>query len=263
MNDIIILGYFIKNIGDLLIKLVVFDLDNVLIDTETIDEIAKIKGIEEEISDITLQAMQGKIPFETSIRQRVKKLEGISTSDIDEAMDKISLNPGAVETATELKKQGYKIAIITGSFDVIALKVKELINADYAFYNTLEVDDGKLTGEVSGPLITQNKVDVLRQLVDEIGITLDECATIGDGANDLEMIKNAKIGIAYNAKPILKENADVQINEKDLRKVLDIMADEEKITKEEVVEETTQEPETITTEEEVKETEEVNEEEVV
>ena len=263
MNDIIILGYFIKNIGDLLIKLVVFDLDNVLIDTETIDEIAKIKGIEEEISDITLQAMQGKIPFETSIRQRVKKLEGISTSNIDEAMDKISLNPGAVETATELKKQGYKIAIITGSFDVIALKVKELINADYAFYNTLEVDDGKLTGEVSGPLITQNKVDVLRQLVDEIGITLDECATIGDGANDLEMIKNAKIGIAYNAKPILKENADVQINEKDLRKVLDIMADEEKITKEEVVEETTQEPETITTEEEVKETEEVNEEEVV
>ena len=263
MNDIIILGYFIKNIGDLLIKLVVFDLDNVLIDTETIDEIAKIKGIEEEISDITLQAMQGKIPFETSIRQRVKKLEGISTSDIDEAMDKISLNPGAVETATELKKQGYKIAIITGSFDVIALKVKELINADYAFYNTLEVDDGKLTGEVSGPLITQNKVDVLRQLVDEIGITLDECATIGDGANDLEMIKNAKIGIAYNAKPILKENTDVQINEKDLRKVLDIMADEEKITKEEVVEETTQEPETITTEEEVKETEEVNEEEVV
>ena len=263
MNDIIILGYFIKNIGDLLIKLVVFDLDNVLIDTETIDEIAKIKGIEEKISDITLQAMQGKIPFETSIRQRVKKLEGISTSDIDEAMDKISLNPGAVETATELKKQGYKIAIITGSFDVIALKVKELINADYAFYNTLEVDDGKLTGEVSGPLITQNKVDVLRQLVDEIGITLDECATIGDGANDLEMIKNAKIGIAYNAKPILKENADVQINEKDLRKVLDIMADEEKITKEEVVEETTQEPETITTEEEVKETEEVNEEEVV
>ena len=263
MNDIIILGYFIKNIGDLLIKLVVFDLDNVLIDTETIDEIAKIKGIEEEISDITLQAMQGKIPFETSIRKRVKKLEGISTSDIDEAMDKISLNPGAVETATELKKQGYKIAIITGSFDVIALKVKELINADYAFYNTLEVDDGKLTGEVSGPLITQNKVDVLRQLVDEIGITLDECATIGDGANDLEMIKNAKIGIAYNAKPILKENADVQINEKDLRKVLDIMADEEKITKEEVVEETTQEPETITTEEEVKETEEVNEEEVV
>lgn len=263
MNDIIILGYFIKNIGDLLIKLVVFDLDNVLIDTETIDEIAKIKGIEEEISDITLQAMQGKIPFETSIRQRVKKLEGISTSDIDEAMDKISLNPGAVETATELKKQGYEIAIITGSFDVIALKVKELINADYAFYNTLEVDDGKLTGEVSGPLITQNKVDVLRQLVDEIGITLDECATIGDGANDLEMIKNAKIGIAYNAKPILKENADVQINEKDLRKVLDIMADEEKITKEEVVEETTQEPETITTEEEVKETEEVNEEEEV
>lgn len=224
-----------------MIKLVVFDLDNVLIDTETIDEIAKINGNEQEISDITLQAMQGKIPFETSIRRRVKKLEGISTDEIDEKMNNISLNPGAKQTATQLKEWGYKIAIITGSFDVIALKVKEWIGADYAFYNTLETKDGKLTGEVSGPLVTQNKIDVLRELVDELGITLDECATIGDGANDLEMIKHAKIGIAYNAKPIVKEHADIQINEKDLRKVLDIMTDEEKITKEEVVETTEEE----------------------
>ena len=187
-----------------MIKLVVFDLDNVLIDTETIDEIAKLKGIEDEISDITLQAMQGKIPFETSIRERVKKLKGISIDEIDEVMEKVPLNKGAVETATELKKQGYKIAIITGSFDVIALKIKEKINADYAFYNTLGVEDGKLNGEVSGPLITQNKIDVLRQLVDDLNITLDECVAIGDGANDLEMIKNVKVGIAFNAKPILK-----------------------------------------------------------
>ena len=239
-----------------MIKLVVFDLDNVLIDTETIDEIAKIKGIEDEISDITLQAMQGKIPFEESIRQRVKKLEGISTEEIDKVMEKISLNPGAEETAAELKKQGYKIAIITGSFDVIAFKIKERINADYVYCNVLEVEDGKLSGEVSGPLITQNKVDVLRQLVDEIGITLDECVAIGDGANDIEMIRNAKIGIAYNAKPIVKEQADIEINEKDLRKVLDIMADEEMKTKEEVVEEPV---ENTTTEEEVV-TEEVAEE---
>jgi len=236
-----------------LIKLVVFDLDNVLIDTETIDEIAKIKGIEKEISDITLQAMQGKIPFEESIRQRVKKLEGISTAEIDKVMENISFNPGAEETAAELKKQGYEIAIITGSFDVIALKIKEKINADYVFCNILEVEDGKLTGEVSGPLITQDKVDVLRQLVDDIGITLDECVAIGDGANDLEMVKNAKIGIAFNAKPILKEHADVQINEKDLRKVLAIMADEE-INTQEVVEETQDETlENTTTEEEVTE----------
>jgi len=251
-----------------LIKLVVFDLDNVLIDGETIDEIAKIKGIEKEISDITLQAMQGKIPFETSIRQRVKKLEGITLEQIDEAMENISLNPGALETAEELKKQGYDLAIITGSFDVIAQKIKEKLNADYAFYNTLEAQDGKLTGEVSGPLITQDKIDVLRQLVNELGITLDECMAIGDGANDVEMIKNAKIGIAYNAKPILKEHADYEINEKDLRKVLDIMADEEINTKEEVVEETQEEveetTENTTAEEEVTQevAEEVEDEEV-
>ena len=243
--------YLLKKIGDFLIKLVVFDLDNVLIDTETIDEIAKIKGIEEEISDITLQAMQGKIPFEESIRQRVKKLEGISTAEIDEIMQSIPFNPGAEETTAELKKQGYKIAIITGSFDVIALKIKEKLNVDYVFCNVLEAENGKLTGEVSGPLITQDKVDVLKQLVDDIGITLDECVAIGDGANDLEMIKNAKIGIAYNAKPILKEYADFQINEKDLRKVLDIMADEELKTQE-VVEETQEETiENTTTEEEI------------
>ncbi|MBQ6443751.1 MAG: phosphoserine phosphatase SerB [Methanosphaera sp.] len=244
-----------------MIKLVVFDLDNVLIDTETIDEIAKIKGLESEISEITLKAMQGKIPFETSIRERVKKLEGISVDEINKEMDKIALSNGAQETAQALKTKGYKIAIITGSFDVIALKIKEKINADYAFYNTLEVENGKLSGEVSGPLVTQNKIDVLRQLVDDIGITLDECVAIGDGANDLEMIKNAKIGIAYNAKPILRENADFTIDEKDLRKVLDIMADEELFIEEENVEEVeAQEEEFVEEEEAETESEEVEEE---
>ena len=244
-----------------MIKLVVFDLDNVLIDTETIDEIAKIKGLESEISEITLKAMQGKIPFETSIRERVKKLEGISVDEINNEMDKIALSNGAQETAQALKTKGYKIAIITGSFDVIALKIKEKINADYAFYNTLEVENGKLSGEVSGPLVTQNKIDVLRQLVDDIGITLDECVAIGDGANDLEMIKNAKIGIAYNAKPILRENADFTIDEKDLRKVLDIMADEELFIEEENVEEVeAQEEEYVEEEEAETESEEVEEE---
>ena len=255
-------SFYIKKIGDHLIKLVVFDLDNVLINTETIDEIAKIKGIENEISEITLKAMQGKIPFETSIRGRVKKLEGITIDEIDEVMDNIPLSNGAQETARALKDKGYKIAIITGSFDVIALKVKEKINADYAFYNTLEVEDGKLSGEVSGPLVTQDKIDVLRQLVNDIGITLDECVTIGDGANDLEMIKNAKIGIAYNAKPILRENADYTIDEKDLRKVLDIMADEELFIEEENVEEVEAQEEEVQEEEveEEAETEEVEEE---
>ena len=236
-----------------MIKLVVLDLDNVLIDTETIDEIAEMKGIEDEISEITARAMRGEIPYETSIRERVKMLEGISIDEIDKKMDTLPFNPGAVETATELKNQGYITVIITGGFDVIALRIKEKINADYAFYNTLEVKDGKLTGEVSGPLVTRDKLDVLKDLISDLGITLDECAAVGDGANDLELIKNVKLGIAYNAKPIVKENADKLIDEKDLRKVLDIMADEE-INTQEVVEETQDETlENTTTEEEVTE----------
>ena len=246
-----------------MIKLVVLDLDNVLIDTETIDEIAEMKGIENEISEITARAMRGEIPYETSIRERVKMLEGISIDEINKKMDTLPFNPGAVETATELKNQGYITAIITGGFDVIALKIKEKINADYAFYNTLEVKDGKLTGEVTGPLVTQDKLDVLKELIEELGISLDECAAVGDGANDLELIKNVKLGIAYNAKPIVKENADRLIEEKDLRKVLDIMADEEKIMeKEEIVEETTTEETVEETVEDVAEeaTEDVEEE---
>ncbi len=226
------------NIGDLLIKLVVFDLDNVLIDAETIDEIAKINGKEDEISDITSQAMKGTIPFEESIRQRVKKLEGIDVDEVNKVMETIPLNKGAIQATRGLKSKGYKTCIITGSFDIIAERIQNQLKIDYAYYNTLEVSDGKLSGEVSGPLVTQNKVDVLRSLVDELGITLDECAAIGDGANDLEMIQSVKLGIAFNAKPVLKEKADVEIKEKDLRKVLDIMADEEKLTKEEEVEET-------------------------
>jgi len=250
--------FILKNIGDLLIKLVVLDLDNVLIDTETIDEIAEMKGIEDEISEITARAMRGEIPYETSIRERVKMLEGISIDEIDKKMDTLPFNPGAVETATELKNQGYITVIITGGFDVIALRIKEKINADYAFYNTLEVKDGKLTGEVSGPLVTRDKLDVLKDLISDLGITLDECAAVGDGANDLELIKNVKLGIAYNAKPIVKENADKLIDEKDLRKVLDIMADEELFIEEENVEEVEAQEEEV--QEEEAETEEVEEE---
>jgi phosphoserine phosphatase len=259
--------------------LVVLDLDNVLIDTETIDEIAEMKGIENEISEITARAMRGEIPYETSIRERVKMLEGIDIDEINKKMDTLPFNPGAVETATELKNQGYITVIITGGFDVIALRIKEKLNVDYAFYNTLEVKDGKLTGEVSGPLVTRDKLDVLKDLISDLGITLDECAAVGDGANDLELIKNVKLGIAYNAKPIVKENADKLIDEKDLRKVLDIMADEEKIMEkeefveetateeaeatEEVVEEATEEVETeAETEEEIVESEEEATEEV-
>ncbi|MDO5852165.1 MAG: phosphoserine phosphatase SerB, partial [Methanobacteriaceae archaeon] len=220
-----------------MIKLVAFDFDKVLIDTETIDEIAKINHTDKEISKITQEAMEGKISFETSIKKRVSLLKGINTNEIKKVLKPIPYTIGAKETVKELKKRGYIIAIITGSFTIITDEVKKELNPDYVFSNILETEDGKLTGKITGPLITHDKIDVLKNLIKDLNISLEECAAIGDGANDLNMVKNVALGISFNGKPILEENADKLINKKDLRMVLDIMTDEEKKTNEETTEE--------------------------
>ncbi|MGC9517025.1 MAG: phosphoserine phosphatase SerB [Methanomicrobiales archaeon] len=204
----------------LLIKLVVFDLDNVIIDGEAIDEISKLKGVEKEITNITEKAMQGELDFETSIKQRVDLLKGTSVEDIKELVKKIPLTPGTEETIKELKKRGYKIAIITGSFEIISDHIKDKLDLDFAFSNVLLEEDGLLTGKVEGPLVTGSKADVLKELAEEQKISLEECVAVGDGANDISMLKAVKLGIAFNAKPALKEIADVIIEKKDLRELL-------------------------------------------
>ncbi len=205
----------------LLIKLVVFDLDNVIIDGEAIDEIGKLANVEEEIAEITEKAMQGEIDFETSIKERVQLLEGTSIEEIEELADELPLMDGASETVSCLKEKDVDVVIISGSFDVVAEKVKEKLGVDKVYTNSFTVEDGKLTGEVTGPLVSGSKLDVLKDHVEDADISLDEVVAVGDGANDISMIESAGCGIAFNAKDSVKEIADIVVDEKDLTKVLD------------------------------------------
>ena len=223
----------------LLIKLVVFDLDNVIIDGEAIDEIGKLANVEDDIAEITEKAMQGEIDFETSIKDRVQLLEGTSIEEIEKVAEDLPLMPGACETVKCLKDKGVDVAIISGSFDVVADKVSDKLGVDTVYTNSFTVEDGKLTGEVTGPLVSGSKLDVLKDHVDEAGITLDEVVAVGDGANDISMIESAGCGIAFNAKDSVKEIADVVVEEKDLCKVLSEICNQ--LTTDDAEEETVEE----------------------
>ena len=218
-----------------MIKLVVFDLDNVII----IDEIGKLANVEDDIAEITEKAMQGEIDFETSIKDRVQLLEGTSIEEIEKVAEDLPLMPGACETVKCLKDKGVDVAIISGSFDVVADKVSDKLGVDTVYTNSFTVEDGKLTGEVTGPLVSGSKLDVLKDHVDEAGITLDEVVAVGDGANDISMIESAGCGIAFNAKDSVKEIADVVVEEKDLCKVLSEICNQ--LTTDDAEEETVEE----------------------
>ena len=219
-----------------MIKLVVFDLDNVIIDGEAIDEIGKLANVEEDIATITEKAMQGEIDFETSIKDRVQLLEGTSIEDIQKVASELPLMPGACDTINGLKENDIDVAIISGSFDVVADEIKEKLGVDAVYTNSFTVEDGKLTGEVTGPLVSGSKLDVLKDHVEEAGIALEDVVAVGDGANDISMIESAGCGIAFNAKDSVKEIADVVVDEKDLTKVLDEILNQ--LTTDEAEEET-------------------------
>ncbi|MBZ2165706.1 phosphoserine phosphatase SerB [Methanobacterium spitsbergense] len=211
-----------------MIKLIAFDLDNVLIDGEAIDEIGKLMDVEAEISEITKKAMEGDLDFETALKERVALLKGASVEDIKDVVSKIPFMEGAEETIAELKKRGYKIATITGSFEIIANRMKDDLGLDYAFSNVLHEKEGKLTGEVSGPLVKGSKAEVLKEIMEMEKIKAEESAAVGDGANDVSMLEEAGLGIAFNAKPVLKEKADVVVEKRDLKEVLEVFNKEEK-----------------------------------
>ena len=225
-----------------LIKLIVFDLDNVIMNGEAIDEIGKIANVEDQIAEITDKAMHGELDFETSIQERVKLLEGVSVEDIVELREKIPLTNGAEETVKSLKDNDYEVIIISGSFDIIADPLKEKLGVDGIFVNSLVEEDGVLTGEVNGDLVSGSKLDVLNNYIANKDISLEECVAIGDGANDISIIEAAGLGIAFNAKPAVKEIADIIVDEEDLTTILPVIeakATEDAEAEEEVVEDET------------------------
>ena len=202
-------------------KLILFDLDSTLIENETIDEFAKIAGAENEVKKITKEAMDGKLNFEQSLKKRVALIKGAPTNKIKEAVSTLTLTEGAEETIKELKNRGYIVGVVSGGFTVATDKIKELLGIDYAYSNNLIEKDGKLTGEVNGVMMKEDaKGKMLQKIAKKENIDLKDTVVVGDGANDISMFKVAGFKIAFCAKDILKKNADVCIEKRDLREIL-------------------------------------------
>ncbi|EHP88809.1 phosphoserine phosphatase SerB [Methanotorris formicicus] len=202
-------------------KIVLFDFDSTLVDCETIDEIAKEAGVEEEVKKITKEAMEGKLNFEQSLRKRVSLLKGLPVEKVEKAVSNIKLMNGAEETIKELKKKGYVVGVVSGGFDIAVKRIKEKLELDYAYANELIENDGILTGEVRGPVMSETaKGDILEEIARKEGVDLKDTIAVGDGANDISMFNKAGLKIAFCAKEILKEKADICIEKKDLREIL-------------------------------------------
>lgn len=199
----------LKNYG-----LCVMDMDSTLISIECIDEIADMVGIKPQIAAITERAMQGKLDFAQSLRERVALLKGLQESDLMRVLnERLKLNPGAVEWIAACKANNITTLLVSGGFTFFAERVKEMLKLDYAVSNTLEIIDGKLTGKVLGNIVdAQTKADELIKLREKLGLSTAQTIAIGDGANDLKMMSAAGIGIAYHAKPIVQAQATYALN---------------------------------------------------
>jgi len=201
--------HLLKNFG-----LCVMDMDSTLISIECIDEIADMVGIKPQVAAITERAMQGELDFAQSLRERVALLKGLKESDLMRVLnERLNLNPGAVEWINTCKKNNITTLLVSGGFTFFADRVKSMLGLDYAVANTLEIIDGKLTGNVLGSIVdAQTKADELIKLRDKLGLTELQTIAIGDGANDLKMMHVAGIGIAYHAKPIVQSQATYALN---------------------------------------------------
>ena len=202
-------------------RLVVMDMDSTLIQVEVIDEMARLHGVVDEVSEITKRAMAGELDFEQSLRERVKLLEGLSLERVERLASDLPITDGVRQLLAVLRRLGYKTAVISGGFTVAANALKTELGFDYAYANVLEIADGKLTGNVIAPIVTpQRKADLLETIAQQEGIDLEQTIAIGDGANDLGMLDRAGLGIAFHAKAKLREAADTAVSAGGLDRVL-------------------------------------------
>lgn len=197
--------------------LLVMDMDSTAIKIECIDEIAKLAGTGEIVSAITASAMRGELDFEQSLRKRVGTLANAPESILQKVRENLPLMDGFELMVTELKKHGWKLAIASGGFEYFADYLKEKYGLDCAVSNKLEIIDGKLTGQVLGQVVhAEYKAETLKRLAGEYGIAPAQWVAVGDGANDLPMLKTASLGVALHAKPKVQEQARFVVNFGDL-----------------------------------------------
>lgn len=194
-------------------RLIVMDMDSTLIRIEVIDELARAAGVGSEVAKITERAMQGEMDYDESLRQRVGLLQGLDAAVLDRIAADLPLTEGAETLIRVLKRLGYRVAVISGGFSRAADALKRRLGLDYAFSNTLEIEGGKLTGRVTGPIVNaQRKAELLELIAQLEGVLLDQVIAVGDGANDALMLERAGLGIAFRAKPKLREAADTAIS---------------------------------------------------
>lgn len=202
-------------------RMVVFDMDSTLIEAEVIDELAKEAGVGEQVAEITEQAMRGEIDFTESFARRVGLLEGLSESVLEQVAARLKMTEGAERLIATLKSLGYKTAILSGGFTYFAKGLQDRLGIDYVYANELEIKDGKVTGQVSGRVVDgQRKAELLDELAQKENIGRAQVIAVGDGANDLPMLSRAGLGVAFRAKPLVKESAKHAISNLGLDAVL-------------------------------------------
>ena len=207
------------------VRLLVTDMDSTLISIECIDEIADMQGIKAQVSAITEAAMRGELDFAASLTQRVALLKGLPESSLQRVYDeRLRLNPGAEKLIAYLKQSSVKLALVSGGFTFFTEQLKQRLGLDYTLANTLEVRNGVLTGRVEGDIIgAQAKADLLLQLSNELSLDKHQVIAMGDGANDLLMLDEAGLSVAYHAKPTVQTQTAIQLNHSGLDAVIDLL----------------------------------------
>ena len=204
--------------------LLVMDVDSTLIMEEGIDLLGEEAGVGTQVAAITERAMRGELDFEAALRERVGLLKGLPEDIFTQIAEKIHFTPGAEELVDELHKRGYKVGLVSGGFHETVDRLAEQLGIDYVKANRLEIQHGFLTGRVLGEIVTKDtKLAMLKAWAAENMLELNQTIAMGDGANDLPMIRAAGIGIAFMAKPIVREQAPYQIQECNLYRVIDLL----------------------------------------
>jgi phosphoserine phosphatase len=202
-------------------RLIVFDVDSTLIQGEVIEMLAQRAGAGEAVAAITGAAMRGEIDFAESLHQRVATLAGLPVGVLDEVADKLELTPGARTTIRTLRRLGFHCGVVSGGFRQVIEPLAHELMLDFVAANELEIADGRLTGRVVGPIVDRaGKAKALRDFADQAGVPMEQTVAVGDGANDIDMLNAAGLGVAFNAKPALREVADASLSHPYLDTVL-------------------------------------------